>query len=269
MKLALSAARAALLTTVPLAALVVGGCANALTFSESERLQGRVALEEGDYETAAGIFAEHVRANPRDYKSHAHLGQARLAAGNAQAALRSFSTALETMRLSERSRNDEMYRQLIVEEYARALAEADADGALVLDVDRRSKGDLERKLIVAKASALTGRPDAAIEAYEAARQLDRRDAYVAKSYGLYLESIRQDDAAEAMLAKAYALDTGDQEVAAALQRLGIVPGPALLSSNDLARPKLPLGPLPQVRLVDPDGEPDKGPAIEPFDPELN
>ncbi len=259
--------RIASTSAVLLAASVVGGCASGVTFTTTERSQGRIALNEGDHEAAAEIFAEHVANNPRDYKAHTHLGQARLAAGNLTAAIASFRTALDTRAMTARGRADEAYRELIVDEFARTLAAADIDGSMIAGIDAKSKGDVTRKIVVAKAQAASGKPDAAIAAFQEARRLDKEDLYVARSFGLYLESIRQDVAAEEMLTQAYRIDPSDNEVAAGLVRLGIVPGPAILSRNQLAKPALPLGPLPEVRVVDPDGKQAEGEAV--FDPELN
>jgi tetratricopeptide (TPR) repeat protein len=237
------------------AAAFAGGCADALTFSKTERAQGRIALDEGDYETAAGIFSRHVNNDPNDYKGHTHLAQARLAAGNVEGAVQSFRTALEVRKASRRGNADEPYRQLIIDEYARALAMLDDGGRSINDLQDRAGGDVDLTLVAAKANAAAGLPDAAITDFQTARKLDKKDQFVAKSYGLYLESMRQDIAAEEVLTQAYRLDTTDAEVIAGLNRLGIRPGPAILSRNELAKPTVPLGPLPQVRVKDPDGKP--------------
>ncbi|MEM1012818.1 MAG: tetratricopeptide repeat protein [Planctomycetota bacterium] len=254
---------------VAAAALLAGGCTSAITFSTTERSMGRIALNEGDYETAAEIFSEHVANNPRDYKAHTHLGQTRLAAGNNKAALASFRTALDTRVMTARGRADKPYRELIIDEYARTLALIDADGTMTATLDSQSSGDVEKKLIVAKAFANAGQPDSAIAAFQSARRLDKRDLFVAKSFGLYLESIRQDIAAEEMLTQAYRIEPSDNEVAAGLVRLGIVPGPAILSRNELAKPKVPLGPLPQVRMATPEQEAETAAGASASDAELN
>src|SRR5690606_19948825 len=84
-------------------------------------------------------------------------------------------------------------------------------------------------------------------AFQEAINLDRSDPQPVKQFGLYLESIAQADAAEQQLRRAYRLNTQDEEVAAALRRLGVVPGPAILSATELSKPKIPLGPIPEVK----------------------
>ncbi len=78
-----------LAATVVASGLALGGCADSLTFSKTERAEGRIALSEGDHETASLIFANQVRRSPRDYRAHFHLGEARWAAGHQPEAVRS------------------------------------------------------------------------------------------------------------------------------------------------------------------------------------
>lgn len=240
-------------------AFTAAGCADALTYSTTERAEGRIALEEGDHEQAAMVFANQARRNPRDYKAHFHLGEARWAAGRYPEALRSYKTALDVMSLTPRGQNDREYRILILNEYARALAEVDTDGSLLAQIEKTSAGNKQKKLLIALAHAEAGRPDPAIGSFRSAMRLDRmsedQDPQIAKSFGLYLESIQQEAFAEEVLRRAYSLAPGDEEVAAALRRLGVVPGPAILSKNDLVPPVVPRGPIPQMRLKDAEEEP--------------
>ncbi len=226
------------------------GCADALTFSKTERTQGRIALQEGDYEEAAITFANQVRRNPKDYRAHFHLGEARWSAGRFPEAVRSYMTALDVMEFSPRGQSDPEFKLIIIDELAGALAEVDHDGHQLAEIERLATGNKTKKLLVALTHGKAGRPDAAIASFREARSLDRTDPQIAKSFGLYLEGIQQELAAEEMLRRAYALNPQDEEVAAALRRLGIIPGPAILSKNQLTRPTMPLGPLPQVSLSD-------------------
>ena len=252
------------------AALAAGGCADAFTYSKSERAAARIALSEGDDEGAAMTFLDQTRRNPRDYKAHFHLGEARWAAGRYPEALRSYKTALDVMKLTPRGQNDDEFRALITSEYARALAEVDTDGTQLATIEKTSAGNKQKKLLIALTHAKAGRPDAAIGAFTSAMRLDRasdeQDPFIAKSFGLYLEGIQQDDMAEQVLRRAYSIAPGDEEVAAALRRLGIVPGPAILSKNDLAKPAMPLGPLPQIKVkVAEDGSAETPTAAAPQD----
>lgn len=233
-----------------LAALSLGGCADAITFSRTETMQGRTLIEEGDPESAAVIFANMTRRNPRDHRAHYYLGVAQNDSGRPREAIRSFRDGLAVMELTPHGRADDHFRGLLIDGLSSVLAEHDLDGSQLAQIDKVSKGDPDLKLLVAMTHAKAGRPDNAIATFEAAVTLDRQHPEVAKQFGLYLESLQQEEAATTVLRRAYALNTTDEEVAAALTRLGIVPGPSLLSRIDLATPALPLGPLPEIRVVE-------------------
>lgn len=233
-----------------LAALSLGGCADAITFSRTETVEGRTLIEEGDPESAAMIFANMTRRNPRDHRAHYYLGVARMDSGRPREATRSFRDGLSVMDLTPRGRADDQFRVLLIDALSGALAEHDVDGSQLAQIDKVSKGDATLKLLVAMTHAKAGRPDNAIATFEEASTLDRQNPEIAKQYGLYLESLQQQEAATKVLRRAYALNTTDEAVAAALTRLGIIPGPSLLSRIDLATPALPLGPLPEIRVVE-------------------
>ncbi len=167
-------------------------------------------------------------------------------------------TALDVMPLTPRGRDDDEYRMLILDTLAYALAETDSDGSQLAEIERLSKGDKVKKLLVALTYAKAGEPDAAIAAFESARLLDRDDPQTVKSYGLYLEGIRQEEAAEQMLRRAYSLNSEDEEVARPpCAALASSPARPSLSKTQLAKPAMPLGPLPQVRVKEADAtEPD-------------
>jgi hypothetical protein len=44
------------------------------------------------------------------------------------------------------------------------------------------------------------------------------------------------------------MNSQDQEVAAALRRVGTVPGPALKEQKQLAQPPIPQGPIPPLKM---------------------
>jgi tetratricopeptide (TPR) repeat protein len=245
------------LAAATVAACFAGGCANALTTSTSDRTRGVVALEEGDHQAAGEIFAELARRNARDYRSLYHLGQAREAAGRDIEALRAYRQAFDAMPLTHRGQEDETYRGMIIAELAEALAVSDTSGVQLAQYERRSKGDKHLKLLVAETHAAAGHPDAALGAYRSALQLDRNDPTIAKSYAFYLARLDMEAEALEAFKRAYALAPSDDEVSYALRQRGVVPGPSLRSKNDLVRPVVPVGPLPEVKLHDPDGDPNK------------
>ena len=239
-----------------LTAALLGGCSNAFTYSASDAASGRTYLREGDYDSAQRVFARQVQQAPSDYQAYYYLGQAQAGNGRDADAIRSYRTGLEVMPVTYDGRNDDQFRFLLIDALSGALAKTDADGSQLAQIEAASKGDASKKLLVAMTDAKAGRPDSAINAFQAAMTLDRKDPQIAKQFGLYLESLKQTKAAGQVLTRAYQLDTSDEDVAAALRRVGIVPGPSLLSMNDLARPLLPLGPLPEIKF-------DEEPAAKP------
>jgi hypothetical protein len=91
-------------------------------------------------------------------------------------------------------------------------------------------------------------PDMALDYYNRSTIDDPKNFDYAKEYALYCEQLQQKDRAQAALKHAYTLNSKDKEVADALRRLGIVPGLSLLDKNDLAKPLLPKGPIPELDL---------------------
>jgi tetratricopeptide (TPR) repeat protein len=239
--------RAGVLSAVVLGGLTLTGCADVVTQSKTETARGRVLLSEGEPEEATMIFANQARRGPRNYKAHYYLGESQLAGGRPHEGIRSLRTALEVMPLTLSGRDDEQYRFLIVDALSTALAQHDLDGEQLAQIEANSKGDKTLKLLIAMTHAKAGRPDSAIESFNQAFTLDRNDQQTSKQFGLYMESIAQNDPAEYYLRRAYRLNTQDEEVAEALLRLGIIPGPALMSATELSKPPIPLGPLPEIK----------------------
>src|SRR5262249_37810623 len=88
-------------------------------------------------------------------------------------------------------------------------------------------------------------PDSAIDAYNRAMLTDPQNFYIVKEYGLYLVTLGQNQQAELPLRKAYGLNQQDDAVNHALRSIGVIPGPAVLDENALAKPLIPRGPIPE------------------------
>src|SRR5204862_8200198 len=100
------------------------------------------------------------------------------------------------------------------------------------------------------------------DACNRAAKLDPNSFYITKEYGLYLERLGQKPQATPLLKRAYAMNPQDEQLAQALRRLGIVPGPSLKDQSALAKPVLPPGPLPPVNEWGGSGEQAR-PAVNP------
>src|SRR5205085_10808157 len=106
----------------------------------------------------------------------------------------------------------------------------------------------EQKFITAKVYRNLGDADLALTNYQQANQLDPNDFAIAKEYGLYLVSTGQPESARPVLKRAYAMNSKDEEVASALRKMNVVPGPSLKEQNELVKPPLPQGPIPEANL---------------------
>ncbi len=58
-----------------------------------------------------------------------------------------------------------------------------------------------------------------------------KDFTLLKEYGLYLEQLGQNQKAETVLRQAYSRDSQDDQVNAALRRVGVVPGPSVRTES--------------------------------------
>lgn len=235
-----------------LGALVAGsgvGCAagtsNLLTFAEQSRKKGLQQFAAGDYENAAGSFRSATIQDPRDYKSFYFLGASYDKLNNHQQASQAFLSSLKVMDVTLEGKKDTAFRAKAIDGLAISTAKGQ-DRAVQIAMPQPGKNPAEDAWLRAKILRYTGDADAAIESYNIAALQAPNDFYITKDYGLYLESLGQNQTAAVPLRKAYRMDASDQEIAAALRRIGMVPGPALKERQELAKPPIPEGPIPPV-----------------------
>jgi tetratricopeptide (TPR) repeat protein len=223
------------------------GCADVVTFANDARRDGLKNMKEGNTVDAAGSFRNAVRQDPRDYKSYYYLGQCYDQMGSQNQAVQAYRSGLDVMNITVEGREDRKFRLHIIEALAGSLAKG---GVRTFDTQAtigKSK-PAEQKFIVAKAYRKLGDADNALANYQQANLLDPNDVAIAKDYGLYLEQTGQTEAAKPILKRAYAMNTKDAEVVDALRRIGVVPGPSLKERDELAKPPVPTGPIPQANL---------------------
>jgi len=234
---------------VALFAVAVGGCADMLATSSKSRREGMYQYEQKQYSEAAGAFANAVRQNPRDYKSHYFLGNSYSEMGQYQQAVHSYKTSLDTQPLTLAGREDIDQRPLTISALANAIARSDTrDVELNLAEQKARNGqNAEAYFLVAKVYRNRGDADLALDAYNRASLIDPKNFHIQKDYGLYLEQLGQPHRAEPTLKKAYVLRETDVEVNGALRRIGVVPGPAIKDQRQLASPPMPKGPIPPMQ----------------------
>jgi tetratricopeptide (TPR) repeat protein len=229
-------------------ALAVAGCGEMVTYSKQSRDRGMEYLQAQQYTEAEGAFRDAVRQNPRDFRSQYYLGQLAERRGQYTAAVTSYRKSLAVQPLSLDAQESGAFRHQTIVDLGKALAKADTRdseiNALAIEAVEDKTG--EKNLILANAFAARGDADSAIAAYQAAMAQNGASFDIARDAGLYMAKIEQKPLAEAALRKAYRLKDNDENVNNALRRLGVVPGPALKEENELRKPLIPRGPLPEA-----------------------
>ena len=226
------------------------GCASdTITRSRDSENRALGLYSEQRYPEAAGAFHNMVRTNPRDYRSYYHLGNCYVQMGQWQQAIQSYRSGLDVMGVTLQGKADSAFRQQILNGLASAIAQSDKSDVEVQSLTKQAAGGtVEDIFLLAKVYAYKNDPDMAIETYSRAALKDPGNFYVQKEYGLYLERFGQKDRARLPLKNAYAMNSSDQEIADALRRIGVVPGPSLKSEAQLAKPIIPEGPIPPVHF---------------------
>ena len=224
------------------------GCADVVVSSNHSRRAGLRHYASGEYVDAAGAFRNAVKIDPRDYKSHYYLGASYDATGSYQQAMQAYRSALDVMSVSIEGRSDKAFRARILDGLALSIAKGGERTFGETDAVAGAKvTQAEQKFIQAKVYRRLEDPDSALAHYKQAALLDSQNFHILREYGLYLEQLSQHHEATPVLRRAYALNSKDKDVNAALARLGTVTGPSLKERDDLIDPPVPQGPLPEVK----------------------
>lgn len=227
------------------------GCAEIFTYSNQANEKGESLVAEGRLEDAAGAFNDATAQNPRNYKAFYNLGQTYEKMAREQQALQAYRTGLEVMATSELGRADADFREKFVTALSTCVAKSAARDAEITTLQNRAitTGQALDWYVLARVFAELGDADNAFDAYDRAVLASQSsDAAIAKNYGLYLVQVNQKKHAEVVLRKAYQLNPLDEEVATALRSIGVVPGPSLLEPDQLSKPFIPKGPLPELEI---------------------
>lgn len=235
------------------AALLLGGlagCADVVTYSQDARAEGLKLYNQGQYTDAAGSFRNAVRQEPRDYQSQYWLGQSYAQMGSHGKAITAFRSGLDSMKVTYDGQRDTAFRAKILDALAQTIAGSTQRVTEIENVERATAANpsAEQYLLLAKIYRYAGDHDMAIEQYSQALTVTPRDFATLKDFGFYLEQIGATEQAVARLSRANAINPQDIEVADALRRHHVVPGPSLKNPDELARPRMPDGPLPDFDL---------------------
>jgi Flp pilus assembly protein TadD len=235
---------------IALLAAGIGGCGTDLiSYNREFRQHGFTQYNQQDYLNAAQNFKLALRDEPGDYLSRYYLGNCYEYMGHPLPAVKEYRTTLSVMDNSFEARQDMVTRSKVLNSMAEAIAkEPDRGGDIALIESQRPR-TIENAVLLARIYRLSGDADLAMTRYQEAEQLDPKDASIPKEFGFYLQGLGQTHRADTQLRQAFALNTQDQDVAAALRGMGVVPGPSLKTEDGLEKPLMPLGPLPEVEFT--------------------
>jgi tetratricopeptide (TPR) repeat protein len=244
-------ARRSVITLSSLVSLLVavGGCSqDIINHSDSTRKEGIEQFEQRRYADAAGTFRNAARQDPRDYRSLYYLGASSEKLNLNQQAIEAYKASLDAQPHTLAGKEDETGRLRTLDALANLIARTDSRDAELNQIEQRVKKDQSPAdlFVLAKIYRYRGDADNAVDCYNRAILKTPSDFILNKEFGLYLEQLGQSQRAETLLRKAYATRTNDEQVAAALRRLGVVPGPALKDEKALVAPPIPKGPIPPV-----------------------
>jgi tetratricopeptide (TPR) repeat protein len=230
--------------------MVCVGCADVMTHSRQSEREGTKLYKQGEYADAAGAFRNSVRQKPGNYQGYYQLARCYEQMGQYQQAIAAYRSARHTIDMTIEGREDKQAHQDILNGLAGAIAKSDQRDIETDSVlrDAQARGTGEAWVLLAKVYAIRGDPDSAFDAYNRASLLAPKDFEIVKEYGLYLERMGQKQRAVAPLRRAYALNSTDEQVAQALRRVGVVPGPSIMEEEQLARPIIPKGPIPEWEI---------------------
>ncbi len=234
---------------VTFGSIFVPGCSGEyFTFSQQSRAKGVTYLEANQYDEAQGAFRDAVRQNPRDYESYYYLGTIYDRQKQYANAIASFKTSLQVQDVTTEGQKDLASRLKTIDAFGKTVAKADERDVEVNRLEQSAAASKtgDEYFILARIYVERGDADSAVTSYAKAAQKSPEKFYIFKEQGLYLEKQQMKAEAEGALRKAYRLNDQDVDIQQALRRLGVVPGPAIKEANELAKPIMPKGPIPEI-----------------------
>jgi tetratricopeptide (TPR) repeat protein len=231
-----SVGRIALLAGGLLAGAVAGCGPETFTYAKDAKAEGMRLYADSDYVDAAAAFANATRQDPRDYQSYYYLGASYQASGSYLQAIGAYRSCLGAAPMTLAGKQDVALHYRAIDNLAQCIAKAgtSSDEETALENQTKSNPNVDDLWMLAKIYRYSSQADEAVQTYTSAVLLDPTRFDVAKEAGLYEEGLKQNDRAAQTLKKAYADNPNDDEVNAALRRLGVVVGPSLRDESTLS-----------------------------------
>jgi tetratricopeptide (TPR) repeat protein len=228
------------------------GCSGFLTKAEDPKEAGMRLYQEQNYTESAGAFRNAIRRDPRDYKSHYYLAVACNADGRYQEAIEQFRAALDIMNVTYEGKEDSAFRLKVIDGLAMTVGNAKADPhdtqLNLFERQARASQKAEDFYLLAKIYRNRGDADLTLENYQHAVLLDNHYFPALKEYGLFLQQAGLNQRAITALSQAYRVNDKDEQVIGALRMLGVIPGPSIKETSELAQPIIPKGPIPPLDM---------------------
>jgi tetratricopeptide (TPR) repeat protein len=230
-----------------------GGCSGFLTKAEDPKEAGMRLYQEQNYTESAGAFRNAVRRDPRDYKSHYYLAVACNADGRYQEAIEQYRAALDIMNVTYEGKEDSAFRLKVIDGLAMCVGNIKADPhdtqLNLFERQAKSSQKAEDFYLLAKIYRNRGDADLTLENYQHAVLLDNHYFPALKDYGLFLQQAGLNQRAITALSQAYRVNDKDEQVIGALRMLGVISGPSLKETSELAQPVIPKGPIPPLDIT--------------------
>ena len=234
--------------TAGAALLSLTGCGtDMLTYAKDSQHAGIGQYTDGNYAEAAGSFRNAVRQDPTDPVSEYWLGLSYEKTGSYHEAVNAYKTALSLLPEPGSARYNQQLHDKAFDRLAHVIAENDPSNTetelVVATADRDKAAD--EYWLLGRIFRYRGDADTAMDNYHRSIQIDPDNFMVQKEFGLYLETLGQDQQAAAVLRDAYRLRYTDDEVNNGLLRLGLTPGPDLLQTTTVKNLPPAITPMPE------------------------
>jgi tetratricopeptide (TPR) repeat protein len=227
-------------------------CSGMFVKAEDPKAAGMRLYQEQNYTESAGAFRNAIRRDPRDYKSHYYLAVACNADGRYQEAIEQFRAALDIMNVTYEGKEDTAFRLKVIDGLAMTVGNAKADPhdtqLNLFERQARASQKAEDFYLLAKIYRNRGDADLTLENYQHAVLLDNHYFPALKEYGLFLQQAGLNQRAVTALSQAYRINDKDEQVIGALRMLGVIPGPSIKETSELAQPIIPKGPIPPLDM---------------------
>jgi tetratricopeptide (TPR) repeat protein len=217
-----------------LAFLSLSACGtDMLTYSQDAKHAGIGLYNDGRYAEAAGAFRNAVRQDPTDPEAEYWLGLSYEQTGSYHESIIAYKTALDVMPEPTSAKFSQDLFNKTFDRLAYVIATKDETSVEtdLLASSAQSNSSAQDYWLLGRVFRYRGDADTSLDDYHRSIRLNPENFPCQKELGLYLEQLGQIQEASAVLRDAWRLNPNDQDIDAALRRVGMTPGPGLLQQT--------------------------------------